>query len=762
MQLPPLASSSLARATLLHMGVRIAFIVTLTTVLSYLRIFDSARDATLLQLQRNVAERAQREQAIFLLAEDNHALLRQVLLQRVLHWRQQAPGAAFDRLFAHFPDGTVRSRLEGFDGTRMPCLFIPQGRVVDPELQRWLLASHDVLSQYAPAFHVRFTDTYISLPNGAVMLYWPTRPHWCHEATPDFNVTEYEFYTLSSLAQDPRRHTVWSGIIGDPVAKTWTVSASTPVDLNGHHLATLTHDILIQELMERTVTDHLPDTYNVLLRQDGQLIAHPALNMDGASDSYNMNSGRTQPAAPFGASDSHALREHLYTLFQALHDVPDTRPFLITGSREYAATAHIKGPGWIFAILLPEQVVSSAALGAAKYVLVFGVGSLLLELGIMSWVLRRNISRPLFSFIQATDSLAGGDFNVRLDTSRGDELGRLAQAFQHMAGELRRREDTLRQVNEGLEQRVEHRSRELQDVHRQLVETARQVGRAEVATNVLHNVGNVLNSVHTSALLARERLSSLKLESLERVSSLLEEHQGQLATFLTQDERGRNALPFLLRLGKHMQTEREELRSLLNDVSRYTEHIGAIVKLQQHYARTPQHLYEPVSLAELIDDALRINQAALGHSVRVTRELEHLPPVTLEKHKVMMILVNLISNARHALEGVAEEQRRLTVRLRLPDAEHVHLSISDNGVGIASEMLTRIFQHGFTTREDGHGFGLHSSALAAQEMGGTLTAHSPGLGQGATFLLTLPLHPKTSDAASAAPAPAHETRAPDC
>ena len=752
MQLPLPVSSSLARSTLLHMGVRIAVIVALTTFCSYLQIFDSARDATLLQLQRNVAERAQREQAIFLLAEDNHALLRKVLLERVLDWRQRDPGAAFDRLFAHFPDGTVRSRLEGFDGTRMPCLFIPKGRDITPELQRWLLASHEVLSQYAPAFHVRFTDTYVLLPNGAVMLYWPDRPQWCHEVTPTFDSTEYEFFTLSTPAQDPQRKTVWSGIVGDPVAKTWTVSAATPVDLEGQHAATLIHDMLIQELMARTVTDHLPDTYNVLFRDDGQLIAHPALNMEGASDSYNMHSGLIQFQAPFGPSDTLALRKHLYWIFQELQHTPGSHTTRIPGFGEYAATARIQGPGWTFATLLPERVVSASALASAKYVLLFGLGSLLLELGIMSWVLRQNISQPLLSFNQATDSLAAGDFKVRLDTSRRDELGRLARAFQHMAGELQRREDALRQANEGLEQRVEHRTRELQDVHRQLVETARQVGRAEVATNVLHNVGNVLNSVHTSALLARERLSGLRLESVERVASLLEEHQAQLATFLLYDERGRNALPFLVRLGKHLQVAREEILSLLNDVSRYTEHIGAIVKLQQHYARTPQHLYEPVSLAELIEDALRINQAALGrHSVRVARELEHLPSITLEKHKVLMILVNLISNAKYAMESVPEALRLLTVRLHRPDPEHIHLAVVDNGMGIASEMLTRIFQHGFTTREEGHGFGLHSSALAAQEMGGTLTAHSDGPGQGATFLLKLPLHPKSSDAPPGGP-----------
>ncbi|HEX8539676.1 MAG TPA: ATP-binding protein, partial [Cystobacter sp.] len=131
------------------------------------------------------------------------------------------------------------------------------------------------------------------------------------------------------------------------------------------------------------------------------------------------------------------------------------------------------------------------------------------------------------------------------------------------------------------------------------------------------------------------------------------------------------------------------------------------------------------------------------HSVRVERQFEALPPVMTEKHKVLMILVNLISNAKYALESVPEEERCVTVRLQSPSAGRIQLSVQDNGVGIPPEMLTRIFQHGFTTREGGHGFGLHSSALAAQEMGGSLQARSGGPGQGATFILDLPLQPQT-------------------
>ncbi len=745
----PDSRSSLARATLIKMGVRIAVIIALATVFSYLHIFNSFRTEALVQLERSVTERGQREQAVFVQAEDNHVILQKALEERLQAWRQQEPSPRFDSLFVQLPDGTIRNRPDGFDGTRMPGLFVPKGVADGVELRRQLLAAYDVVAQYGPAFHVRFQNTYITLPGGAIVIYWPERPTWCQEAEPGFVSSDFEFFTITTPQSNPQRRTGWTAVFFDPVANASMVSVSTPVDVGGRHVATISHDILIEELKARTLDEHLPGAYNVLFREDGQLIAHPDLKLEGIEEGYNILS----TDAPSGAAarvGTPEQRAHLRALFERVKArLADQVVLEVPEHDEDLAVRRLEGPGWSFVTVLPERVVSSAAFEAARYVLVFGVVSLLMELAIMYWVLRQQIARPLLCFTQATDRLATGDFHVELETSRGDELGQLARAFQGMAGELQRREEALRQANEGLEQRVEERTRELKDTHRQLVETARQVGRAEIATNVLHNVGNVLNSVHTSALLARERLGRLKLESLQRTTDLMDEHQGDLPTFLSQDERGRTVLPFLRELGKYMQGERREIDTLLGDVNRYTEHIGTIVNLQQRYARTPQQLFEPIELAELMEDALRINQAALGrHFVEVVRELEPLPPVVTERHKVLMILVNLISNAKYAMDTVPEAQRRLTVKLEWASTNRIRLSVRDNGVGIEPEMLTCIFQHGFTTRDDGHGFGLHSCALAAQELGGSLSVQSAGAGQGATFTLELPAVPEAQRASA--------------
>ena len=133
-----------------------------------------------------------------------------------------------------------------------------------------------------------------------------------------------------------------------------------------------------------------------------------------------------------------------------------------------------------------------------------------------------------------------------------------------------------------------------------------------------------------------------------------------------------------------------------------------------------------------------MNEGALSrHDVEVIREFETVPPLNVEKHKILQILVNLLRNAKHACQDSGRADKRMTVRVANGDGR-IRISVMDNGVGIPPENLTRIFNHGFTTRKDGHGFGLHSGALAAKEMGGSLTVHSDGPGQGAAFTLELP------------------------
>jgi PAS domain S-box-containing protein len=280
---------------------------------------------------------------------------------------------------------------------------------------------------------------------------------------------------------------------------------------------------------------------------------------------------------------------------------------------------------------------------------------------------------------------------------------------------------------------------ELEKMHANLLEVSRQAGMAEVATGVLHNVGNVLNSVNVSALLISERLSKSRVAHLSNVSALIRENASDLAGFFTVHPKGKALPGFINTLAERLGVEQAELLREVDGLARNIAHIKDIVAVQQDYAKV-SGVIESLPAEGLVEDALEMNGAAFTrHRVEVVREFAPVPPVRVDKHKVLQILINLIRNAKYAVSESRQEEKRVTVRVVAAGGDRVRVEVADNGIGIAKENLARIFAHGFTTKKDGHGFGLHSSALAAKEIGGSLIAQSDGPGRGATFTLELPV-----------------------
>jgi PAS domain S-box-containing protein len=279
----------------------------------------------------------------------------------------------------------------------------------------------------------------------------------------------------------------------------------------------------------------------------------------------------------------------------------------------------------------------------------------------------------------------------------------------------------------------------LAEMHRQLLDASRAAGMAEVATSVLHNVGNVLNSVNVSATLAMDLVRQSSAPHLERAAGLLRDNAENLGAYLANDPAGRKLPAFLGQLAAQLEAENAAILGELEQLGRNVEHIKDIVAVQQSYSRAAG-VSQTVAIVDLVEDSLRMNAGALTrHDVQLVREFEAHPVIHVDKHKVMQILINLIRNAKYACDESGRPDKRLTVRVTSDDRA-VRITVCDNGVGIPAENLTRIFSHGFTTRANGHGFGLHSGALAARELGGALRVRSDGAGHGATFTLDLPLH----------------------
>jgi PAS domain S-box-containing protein len=284
----------------------------------------------------------------------------------------------------------------------------------------------------------------------------------------------------------------------------------------------------------------------------------------------------------------------------------------------------------------------------------------------------------------------------------------------------------------------------LKAAQEKLLETARKVGMAEVATGVLHNVGNVLNSVSVTAESIQKRIRGSKVSYLGDAVNLLEEHSNELGNFMTNEERGKKLPIFLANLSKELVDEQERCLEALEALTKHVQHVADIIQLQQSYSNT-KGLIEPTSIAELIEDAIQINAEALSrNNVEVRREIAELPAILLDRHKVLQILTNLISNGIYALSKSDKDEKKLTITVKKLDNDNIKIEVCDNGIGISQENMTRIFEHGFTTKKKGHGFGLHSTALSVNELNGSIKAHSDGIGQGAVFTIKLPF--KTQEA----------------
>jgi len=301
-------------------------------------------------------------------------------------------------------------------------------------------------------------------------------------------------------------------------------------------------------------------------------------------------------------------------------------------------------------------------------------------------------------------------------------------------GVRRRAELELGQYRDGLEVLVAKRTEELQKAQGRLVDMSRRAGMAEVASGVLHNVGNVMNSVNVGLSVTREAVLALRVDGIAAVCDLLDRQGDKLGEFFAKDPAGQKIPRYLRLLGEELVRDRQASLARVDEVLGHLEHMKEIIVAQQSYARTGG-MTESCTIAGIVETALAIGQ--LPGEIAIERELAPLAPVVVDRHQILQILVNLISNSRHALGDGPRQNPTLTIRVATA-GEEVRIDVSDNGAGIAPENLPKIFNHGFTTKRDGHGFGLHNCANAAQQMGGSLTAASAGVGQGACFTLRIP------------------------
>ncbi|HEY9832008.1 MAG TPA: ATP-binding protein [Stenomitos sp.] len=693
----PKPKGSITRETLLKMAVRIALVIIGSTGLSYLHLMSILENQTLRQLEKYIVERGQRESSIFTLAEDNHAVLDQELRRRLDEFGDRDPKAEFNQLFVRSPDGVIRNRAEGFDRSRQPGVYIGKNLQLNADIRRRVLTFYELVMSYGPSWRSRFQNTYINAPENMVVMYWPEVP-WAENASTDLYIPDEEYFWIADQEHNPSRQTICTGLYYDKVARNWIVSCETPVDRAGQHIATLGHDIVLNELLDRTLQDRLPGTYNIIFRADGRLIAHPN-KMDKIKDK-NGKFEILQSGDP-----------HLSRIFQLVKNLKSGQLVVENiKDKEYLAVAKLNVPDWYFVTVFPKSILSGVALDNARFVLILGGISLLVEVIVLFCVLRQQVATPLNKLMVATEQIAAGDFNIHLDTTRQDELGRLAHSFNAMAAEVYAREAGLKQAQDALK-----RTDKLKD---------------EFLANTSHELRTPLNGIIGIA------------------ESLIEGVTGKLSPGTVSN------LTMIVTSGRR-------LANLVNDILDFSKLRHQTITLQ----------LKPVALREIAEVVLTLSKPLVRYkNLQLINAIPaDLPPVMADENRLQQILQNLIGNAikftdsgrievsaqlaRKATDVEIETWRegepipasQVAAQIAMENLKStIQISVTDTGIGIPEDKLDRIFESfeqadGSTARiYGGTGLGLAITGKLVELHGGEIWVES-SLDQGSRFSFTLPV-----------------------
>lgn len=379
-------------------------------------------------------------------------------------------------------------------------------------------------------------------------------------------------------------------------------------------------------------------------------------------------------------------------------------------------------PALIVRAWIPRDVTQEGA-GTLRFAILSTGGATLMTLLVVLFLLQRAVVNPLIALTRHTIAIgANGDLGARLRSGRKDEIGLLSGEIDAMMERL-------------------------ESSHAQLVSAARLAGMSEVATNVLHDVGNALNGVNVSAEVVRKKLDALCIADLERMSERLRAHESDLGAFLTADPKGKKYPAYLELLARNLRDERAALVVEAKAIFEGLGHIKALVRSQQDLAGNSEGL-QSLSPASEMEAALRISGAGAG-DLDIVREFDAPASIRVQRHRLLQILINLIKNARQAIEEREPVSKRLVLRVRpSDDGRNLRFEVEDNGVGIAQENVLAVFQRGFTTRPTGNGIGLHSAANLAKDMRGRIFIESTCVGEGSTFVLELPLDAEPTAAAA--------------
>jgi sensor domain CHASE-containing protein len=374
-------------------------------------------------------------------------------------------------------------------------------------------------------------------------------------------------------------------------------------------------------------------------------------------------------------------------------------------------------PALVARVALPRAISAKARTVATATTLASALVAVALLTG--TWlVLSHFVVDPLERLTgHAVRVGSSGDLGARLSSTSEDEIGVLAREFDAMVERL-------------------------EASRAQLLGVAHNAGRAEVARGVLHDIGNVMNSISVSASVVSETVARSELASLRQALALLQSNANQLPDFFSSDPRAPHLLPFLDELAGALEAEQSRALAELKTLGAAALHAATLVRRQNQTAEEKAAVIEWLDPAAVAEQAAALaHESFARHKVALERRFQRMERAPLDRQRCLQVLTNLLANAKNAVRDAKRGGGTVLFAvscIRDADGDWIEFVVGDNGVGIAPEYISAIFSMGFTTRSDGHGIGLHSAANVARELGGSLRAESAGPGLGATFFFRVP------------------------
>jgi two-component system, NtrC family, sensor kinase len=730
--------SSLTRKTLVPITLRVAGVVLLSAGLSYLHGVSVLQSQVKQELRKYITERGQRESSRFQLAQSNLTLVQQRFLLELKQPISPNLNAEFNQVFLPWNDRTLRNFPQKrppseFDTLRYPTASIGRteqgGKMpITPELQHRVMTAYKLVGDFGAAWAKQFADLYYLAPENVNINYWHQVPLTL-TSPPDLYHPQQEYFYLADPQNNPQRSSTWTGVYLDPSVNIWMVSAIMPVYEGDRFLGVVGHDIVLTELIDKTVNDRQPGTTNMLFRSDGRLVAHPDYMKE-------------IQAAQGQLAIDQAVDPHLQRIFQRVKNAADSTTVIDNSQDdEFIAVTRLKGPDWYFVKVYPKSLLAGTAWSSAQFVLWSGLTALIIEIALIAGVLRRQIAAPLQKLTEASKKLTGGDFEIQLDASRNDELGNLAGSFNTMAGQLKTSFDQIEDANAALEAQVTELQVTLQTLNQtqaQMVQSEKMSALGNLVAGVAHEINNPIGFLSGSIKNAQEFIQDLFAH--------LDLYQKQAAPTAIQDHAEEIDLEFLS----------QDLPKLLSSMAGATYRIKDISTSLRTFSRADTESRVSADLHEGLDSTLLILKYRLKANeqrpeIEVVRDYGTVPAIDCFPGQLNQVFMNILANAIDALDETAQQfsfaelkkqPQKITIQTRiLADSNQVQIRLQDNGKGMTEEIKTRIFNHLFTTKGVGKGTGLGLAIvqqIIVEKHEGTIAVNSE-LNQGTEFVICLPI-----------------------